>query len=38
MEKIKLLGICTSARGRASNTYYLMKLTFDNLKDENFCF
>lgn len=35
MEKIKIIGICTSARGKASNTYYLMKLAFDNLKDEN---
>jgi len=35
MKKLKILGICTSARGKTSNTYYLMKLAFDNLKDEN---
>jgi len=33
MRKIKLLGISTSARGRESNSYYLMKLAFDALKD-----
>jgi multimeric flavodoxin WrbA len=35
MEKIKLLGICTSQRGKNSNTYYLMKQAFDSVKDEN---
>ena len=35
MKKLKLLGICTSARGRESNTYYLMKLAFDKIQDEN---
>ncbi|MDD4931505.1 MAG: flavodoxin family protein [Candidatus Colwellbacteria bacterium] len=33
MAKLKLLGICTSARGRDSNTYYLMKKAFDALID-----
>jgi multimeric flavodoxin WrbA len=28
-----VLGICTSARGKDSNTYYLMKLAFDKLED-----
>jgi multimeric flavodoxin WrbA len=28
---LKVLGICTSGRGRDSNTYYLMKLAFDKL-------
>lgn len=32
MAKLKVLGICTSARGKDSNTYYLMKLAFDSLK------
>ncbi|OGI23387.1 MAG: hypothetical protein A3E91_02425 [Candidatus Moranbacteria bacterium RIFCSPHIGHO2_12_FULL_40_10] len=35
MEKLKILGICTSGRGKNSNTYFLMKRSFDNLKDEN---
>jgi len=35
MNKVKLLGICTSVRGKESNTYYLMKLAFDTLKDED---
>ena len=34
MKKLKLLGICTSARGKDSNTYHLMKLSFDALADE----
>lgn len=34
MRKIKILGISTSARGRESNSYYMMKLAFDALKDE----
>lgn len=29
MKKLKILGVCTSARGRDSNTYYLMKKAFD---------
>jgi len=29
MAKLKILGICTSQRGRDSNTYYLMKTAFD---------
>jgi len=33
MGKLKLLGICTSARGKDSNTYYLMKQAFDVLND-----
>jgi len=33
MRKIKVLGLCTSARGKESNSYYLMKLAFDALKD-----
>jgi len=35
MDKLKILGLCTSGRGKASNTYYLLKLAFDNLKGEN---
>ena len=35
MKKLKLLGICTSIRGKESNTYYLMKMAFDKLKDED---
>lgn len=35
MNKIKVLGICTSARGKASKTYYLMKVAFDSIKDKN---
>jgi multimeric flavodoxin WrbA len=31
MERLKVLGINTSARGKQSNTYYLMKLAFDTL-------
>lgn len=34
MDKLKILGICTSARGRQSNTYRLLKLAFDALSDE----
>jgi multimeric flavodoxin WrbA len=33
MKKLKLLGICTSQRGKASNTYYLMKKAFDAFQD-----
>ncbi len=35
MRKLKLFGVCTSARGKESNTYYLMKQAFDALKDQN---
>lgn len=35
MKKIKVLGICTSIRGKDSGTYYLMKMAFDALKDED---
>jgi len=35
MDKIKVLGICTSARGKQSNTYYLMRTAFDVLKGED---
>jgi multimeric flavodoxin WrbA len=35
MNKLKVLGICTSARGKMSSTYYLMKLAFDKLKDKD---
>jgi len=35
MAKLKLLGIHTSQRGKDSNTYYLMKLAFDSLKDND---
>ena len=35
MKKLKLLGICTSQRGKDANTYYLMKRAFDSLKDED---
>lgn len=35
MGKLKVLGICTSARGKDSNTYYLMKLAFDKIEEEN---
>jgi multimeric flavodoxin WrbA len=31
--KLKMLGICTSQRGRESNTYFLMKKAFDSLID-----
>ncbi|MFZ2390701.1 MAG: flavodoxin family protein [Minisyncoccales bacterium] len=34
MRKLRLLGISTSARGKESNSYYLMKLAFDSLKDD----
>jgi multimeric flavodoxin WrbA len=34
MEKLKVLGVNTSARGRQSNTYLLMRLAFDKLSDE----
>jgi multimeric flavodoxin WrbA len=33
MEKLKVLGICASQRGKDSNTYFLMKKAFENLKD-----
>lgn len=35
MKKIKLLGICTSSRGRESNTYYLMNKVFGLITDSN---
>lgn len=35
MDKLKILGLCTSGRGKASNTYYLLKLAFDSLKGED---
>jgi multimeric flavodoxin WrbA len=35
MKKLKVFGVCTSARGKQSNTYYLMKLAFDHLKDDD---
>jgi multimeric flavodoxin WrbA len=35
MNKIKVLGICTSSRGKNSNTYYLMKMAFDSLKSKD---
>jgi len=35
MKKLKLLGINTSARGKESNTYFLMKLAFDKIQDDN---
>ena len=35
MRKIKVLGLCTSARGKESSTYYLMKLAFDALKGKD---
>jgi multimeric flavodoxin WrbA len=34
IKKLKVLGICTSARGKDSNTYFLMKQAFNNLKDK----
>ncbi len=34
MKKLKLLGICTSARGKDSNTYYLMKRSFEAIDDQ----
>ena len=34
MEKLRLVGICTSARGRHSNTYRLLQLAFDALSDD----
>lgn len=33
MRKIKVIGINTSARGKESNSYYLMKMAFDALSD-----
>jgi len=33
MPKLKLLGLCTSQRGKDSHTYYLLKNAFDALKD-----
>jgi len=35
MKKLKLLGICTSQRGKDSNTYFLMKKAFDALQDKD---
>ncbi|MFA5086199.1 MAG: flavodoxin family protein [Candidatus Paceibacterota bacterium] len=35
MNKIKVLGICASARGRQSNTYYLTKAAFDALEGDD---
>jgi len=35
MPKLKILGISTSGRGRDSNTYYLMKAAFDQIKDKD---
>ncbi len=35
MKKIKVLGICTSIRGKDSSTYFLMKKAFDALKDRD---
>ena len=34
MEKLKLLGISTSARGRESNSYHLLSRAFEKLADE----
>ena len=34
-KKLKLVGICTSARGKESNSYLLMSRAFDDLKDED---
>lgn len=34
-KKMKLLGICTSQRGKDSSTYFLMKKAFDNLEDKD---
>jgi len=33
--KLKILGINTSARGKDSNSYYLMKKAFDSIKDKD---
>lgn len=35
MKKIKVLGVCTSIRGKESSTYYLMKMAFDALQDKD---
>ncbi len=35
MEKIKVLGISTSARGKQSNSYYLMRSAFDSLNEND---
>jgi multimeric flavodoxin WrbA len=35
MTKLKVLGLVTSARGKQSNTYYLMKLAFDKLTEDD---
>lgn len=35
MAKLKLLGISTSARGRESNSYFLLNRAFEQLKDED---
>jgi len=32
---MKILGLCTSQRGKVSNTYFLMKRAFDALDDQN---
>lgn len=32
MSKLRVLGVCTSARGRQSNTYFLMQTAFDQLR------
>src|SRR4030042_327893 len=32
---MKILGLCTSQRGKASNTYFLMKRAFDALEDKD---
>ena len=35
MPRLRILGICTSGRGKESNTYYLMKTAFDQIIDED---
>lgn len=35
MNKIRILGINTSGRGKESNTYFLLKNAFDNIDDKN---
>lgn len=35
MKKLKLLGICASARGKDANSYFLLKRSFDAIEDEN---
>jgi len=34
MKTLKILGVCTSTRGKLSNTYHLLKTAFDHLSDE----